>query len=228
MSTPNEIKKNIAKDWNKAFPELSIFAQNKLYKIIGPIATGIELINLPRSDDYRPHFVIYPLWKKSAAESMEYPGMLTEFKDRKGFQFDIPYSAHENYFEEVVECVKKQLPLKFYDSIILADLLTTLKNYSVNSYLAASPASLLQGRLYQFMLYCALYANNREEIERLLKYIKQKEWNVKHFAAAKIDPIIWINGLETTVNNRDQFIAQIAENKEDKKLKKLQQSELLP
>jgi hypothetical protein len=228
MSTPNAIKKNIAKDWIEAFPELSIYAQNKFYKIIGSVITGIELIALPFSEDYRPHFVICPLWEKDASKSIEYPGMMIEFKNRDGLQLNISYSNHSANFEEAVECVRHQLPINFTGNIHLGELLTVLMNYSVTSHLSASPNSLLQGRLYQFMLYCALYTNNAEQINRLLTEIKQRKWNIEHFGMAHVDPDVWITDLENTVHNHDEFMAQITRNKEDKKIKKLKQSQLLP
>ena len=58
------IKKKISDDWGNAFPQLSKYTQNKYYKILGSLLIGIELIKLPRVEEYSPHFVIYSLfWK---------------------------------------------------------------------------------------------------------------------------------------------------------------------
>ena len=57
-----DIKKQVAEDWQNAFPQLVKYAQNKYYKILGSVIVGIELIKLPKAEDYRPHFVIYSLW----------------------------------------------------------------------------------------------------------------------------------------------------------------------
>ncbi len=49
-------KKKVAAEWQSSFPELTQYAENKLYKLLGPLIIGIELIKLPRSPKYRPHF----------------------------------------------------------------------------------------------------------------------------------------------------------------------------
>jgi hypothetical protein len=47
MNIPDIIKKDIAMDWVKEFPQLTAYKHNKLFKIIGPALVGIEMIRLP-------------------------------------------------------------------------------------------------------------------------------------------------------------------------------------
>jgi hypothetical protein len=225
MSTQNEIKKKIATDWVNAFPDLSIFAQNKLYKTIGPIVSGIELINLPRSDDYRPHFVIYSLWQRTLSECLESPIVLIEFKNNKGLQFRIPYSNQDSYFEEARECVKKQLPISFQKNLSISELLSFLYEYSKKHN---SLHYLWDAELRKFVLYASLYTANKEIMDVVYNDIKVTKWHLEHFETCGVNYNSWMQEIENTLSNRDQFMAQIAANKEDKKMKKLQHSELLP
>ena len=67
-----EAKIKVKEDWINALPNLAAYAQNKLYKIVGPSVMGIELIKLPGTPEYRPHFVCYPLWKENLKECFEW------------------------------------------------------------------------------------------------------------------------------------------------------------
>jgi len=70
MRNLREIKEMVNEDWQKAFPQLTLYARNRFYKIVGPLVVGFELINIPRTEDYRPHFVCYPLWKNNIQECL--------------------------------------------------------------------------------------------------------------------------------------------------------------
>jgi len=64
MGTDKTIKKKVIEDWQNAFPQLTMYAQNKLYKIVGSCVLGIELIKSPHTESYSPYFVLYPIWKR--------------------------------------------------------------------------------------------------------------------------------------------------------------------
>jgi len=144
----NKTKKIVTKEWLRAFPSLRPYAQNKLYKVIGAFICGIELIKLPHIDSYRPHFVIYPIYKKDNKSCLDYPVLMFEFYNSKKLQ---------------------------------------------------------------------------------LNQIKQssKGWNMDMFETwyGKFD--LWFSNLEATICNREEFLKQIETNKQDKKIAKLQSSELI-
>jgi hypothetical protein len=106
-----DIQKAVGLDWQKALPQLSQYAYNKFYKIIGPVITGIELIKLPCTREYRPHFVCYPLWEDGIKNCLQYPIILQEFKGRKGLQIDIGYEKHSSSYQEALGYVKAQMPV---------------------------------------------------------------------------------------------------------------------
>jgi len=226
MSISNDIKKSIAKDWLNEFSQLSAFAQDKLYKIVGPIIIGIEVFKQPRADDYRPYFVSYPLWKSDLKNCLEEPTIIQEMRNKKGLQFDIPYSKHSNYFLEVVECTKTQVLIPFDEDINIKSLFEMINNQFTYTLVRSSPVQ--QAELYVFKLFSALYVNNEFLIKDVLSQIQKagKNWqpNLFEWKFGAFDK--WLQGLENKVNERDDFLNQIDVNKQDKKLQKLKSSEL--
>ncbi len=84
-----------------------------------------ELIKSPYKESYSPYFVIYSLWKKNVKTSLDYTVLLMGFKDRKGFQFDIPYEKHSAFFDDVVGNVKKQTLLPFDGNVSFKELMSS-------------------------------------------------------------------------------------------------------
>ncbi len=221
-----EAKKKVVEEWQNAFPQLTLYSQNKLYKIIGPIVTGIELMKLPRTEEYRPHFVIYPLWKNNAKECLDVPIILKEYYNRKGLQFSIPYEKHSIYFEEVLGSVKKETPISLAGDVSLKKLFDVIDEYSKMPPLNASPNSYLQAKLQETKLEIALCISSNSEVRNVLAQIQKRKWDIVHFAMWNIDFNEWLQGLKEKVNYSNDFFNRIAVNKQDKKLEKLQQSEL--
>jgi hypothetical protein len=117
MTINKEIKKKVIVDWQNAFPQLAMYSQDKLYKVVGPVIIGIELIKLPRTNEYRPHFVVYSLFgnkmENDVKACLSGPILLKEYSNKKGFQYDIPYEKHGAFFIDVIDSVRKQTPIAF-------------------------------------------------------------------------------------------------------------------
>lgn len=47
MKIDKELKQEINKEWQSAFPQLGSYTQNKFYKVLGTLIVGIELIKVP-------------------------------------------------------------------------------------------------------------------------------------------------------------------------------------
>lgn len=227
MAIDKELKKKVTKDWLNAFPKLSAFAQNKLYKIAGPTIIGIELIKLPYSEEYRPHFVIYSLWKNSIKSCLEYSILMQEFYNNKKLQLNLPYEDISSKYKEAQSIVSNSLKISFEGSIsldrfyaLIDDVFQNDIAYKVHSGKIAS--------LFELKFYAALYTGNQIQVENVLNQIQQgsKNWNMQMFETwyGKFDT--WLNGLQERVNNREEFLNQIAANKKDKKLEILKSSEL--
>lgn len=224
MAIDKEIKRKVSEDWLNAFSGLSAFAQNKLYKVVGPFIVGIELVKLPHSEDYRPYFVLYPLWKSSLKTCLDSPVILSEIINKKGLQFSIPYLKHNSYFIEAVECLKEQIPVSLNSDVTLRslyDLIDSCFNDVLNKSNSAQ-----QAKLFELKFYTSLYVGS--QIQNVLNKIDQssKSWNMSMFETryGKFD--LWFKGLQENVSNREAFLAQIECNRKDKKVAKLQSAGL--
>ena len=222
-----EIKKRISKEWLNAFPELSAYTQSKLYKIAGCCIIGIELIKLPRVEDYRPHFVVYPLWKADLNDCLNSPVILLEVLNKKGLQFSIPYAKHSNYLNEAVECFKKQIPFSMNGDVTLKSLFDLVNSLFNDILVKSNPRE--QAILFELKFYVALYIDDKNQIRNVINQIQKesKSWNMQMFEMwyGKFD--LWLQSFEENISRRNELIKQIANNKQHKKIDQLKCSELI-
>lgn len=221
------IKKEIINNWSNHFIDLSIYSQNKIYKIIGSFILGIEILSIPRSEKFRPIFVCYPLWRENVKKCLDEPIFTKELHNNKGFQLDIPFKQHDISFREAVECTKIQAPILSEQKKSIKQVIKTIDEQFSQILIKNSPVG--QAKLFEAKLMGALYVNDINIVEEVLNEIKKesKTWkpNLFEWKFGKVEE--WIAGLEKKVNNRDDFINKIEINKKDKKLSKLKQFELL-
>lgn len=222
----NNIKKEIINNWSNDFANLSVYVQNKLYKICGAFVLGIEILSLPRTEDYKPIFVCYPLWKSEVKQCLDEPIFIQEIYNKKGFQFNIPYTKHIVFFQEAVECTKKQAPILLQQNVSLKQLFETIDKQFSQGIVRASPVG--QIKLIEAKLLGALYVNDLNKCNsvftELNKSVKNYDPNFLEWKYGKLD--IWLQNLQTSITNRDEFLKQIEKNKQDKKISKLQSFEL--
>lgn len=221
-----EIKKKVAEDWVKAFPQLTLYEKNKLYKVVGPVIIGIEMIKLPRTEEYRPHFVMYSLWNKDIKANFYFPIVLKEYYNKNGTQYSIPYEKHIAFFSDVLESIKKQNILPFDGDVHFRKMISAINEYSKTPPLSAAPNSYLQAVLQEAILKITLFIN-KDEAQIILKLINKKSWDANHFEACGMEISKWLHNLEQTISDRDEFLKQIEINQQDKKIAKLKRSELI-
>lgn len=226
MAIDKETKKKVIDDWQNAFPQLSFYTQNKLYKVVGSIIIGLELIKSPFTDAYSPYFVIYPLWKEGIKASLDYPILLKDFKNKKDFQYDVPFEKQSSFFNDVLDSIKKQSPLPFEGNVSLKKIMFVLDEYSKTPPLSAAPTSYLQAVLKEAKLKIALSISS-EEAQNVLAQIKRRIWDVNHFKAFSVDVNEWLQSLQEVITNRDEFLKQIEINKQEKKIAQLKSSQLI-
>jgi hypothetical protein len=223
-----EIKKRVTEEWLSSVPQLSAFAQHKLYRIVGCAIIGIELVKLPKVEDYRPHFVLYPLWKSDLKNCLDSPIILMEISNKKGLQFSIPYLKHNSYFNEAIECSKKQIPILWSENIALKSLFDLVDSRFNDILIKSNSAQ--QAKLFELKFYTALYTGSQFQIQNILNQIQQasKNWNMQMFEVwyGKFDT--WLKGLQEKVNSREKILKQIEANKQDKKILQLKSSEFTP
>jgi hypothetical protein len=223
----SKTKRHITEEWLKAFPDLSAYSQNKLYKTIGAFICGVELINLPRSENYRPHFVIYTLFKKDIKSCLEYPALVFEFFDDKKLQLDLPYNDISGHYIAAQNLISQNLKIPFDKNVSLQQFNELINNVILNDPIYKSHPGKIAS-LLELKFYAALYVGDKIQAEKILNQIQfeSKTWNMQLFETwyGKFD--MWIKELQKTIFNRELFLKQIEENRNDKKIIQLKNSEL--
>lgn len=224
----SKLKNNVKDAWLGAFPSLTAYNQSKLYKIIGPFICGIELINLPHSEKYRPHFVMYPLYRKDIKSCLNYPAVMFEFYNNKNLQFDLAYTGMGDDLTEALSIVSTSVQISFQNDVSLNSFYSLLdyvqKIDTTYKTVAGRNASLLE-----VMFYGTLYVGSEIETQNILDRIEQssKNWNMKIFESWFGNFGLWFQELQNIASSRDFFLDQIRSNKLDKKISKLNSSELI-
>jgi hypothetical protein len=227
MTIPNEIKNNIAKDWIIEFPQLVAYTNNKLYKVVGPVVTGIEILRLPGVEPkFRPMFVCYPLWRGDIKVCLDGPLILQEFYDKRGFQLNISYLKYKDFITDAIVYAKQQIAIPLNGDVKSSDFFKMISLRFKDSVPKFSPPAQLQ--LFELMYYTALYVNDTERIEEILTKIQsfKPKWPTQLFESKYGSYEGWLKGLHEQSENRDKFLCQIQKNLSDKKLSKLSFSNL--
>ena len=226
MAIDKKAKKSVIEDWRKSFPYLTSYAANKFYKLVGPVLIGLDVIKLPMSEEYRPHFVIYPLWRRDIRTCLDTPIIMKEFHDKKGFQYSISYDRHSVFFAEVLEAIMKQTPLSLDEkSISLKKLIAVMNERSTSPPLSRAPNSYLQAELMASAFKAALFVSPKEA-QIKLDEINKRNWDANNFKAFGFDVANWLQDLRGQMDNREDFLRQIQTNKLDRKVSQLRASEL--
>ena len=223
----SDAKKEVVENWSASFLDLSVYGRNKLFKICGPFLLGIEITSLPGvTKKYRPHFVVYPLWKMSITQCVEEPVFTQEICNKRGFQFSISYADHARFFQEAVECTKRQASILGHDHVSISQLFEVFDQQFSQTLIMTSPVG--QAKLYEAKLLGALYVNDMSLAGQVLSAINNASihWSLSLFEwkYGKLD--VWLQGLQEMLVSRDGFLKQIEANRQDKKISQLQSSEL--
>ncbi len=227
----NSKTKNIIKEeWIKAFPNLTAYTQNRLYKVVGAFILGIELIKLPRVDNYRPHFAIYPLFRKGIENCLKIPFILDQYYDERGMQLSLPYDNNSKIkiVQNIINNTSKlDLNLSSYK---LSNFFNLAEYYLYNHpdiWYRNHPGK--RALLFELKLYAALYVGNETEINIVISEILEEsaKWNMQLFETWFGNFETWFQNLNTLILNRIEFLKQIDTNKHEKKIAKLCNSELI-
>ncbi|ATA71367.1 hypothetical protein [Capnocytophaga sputigena] len=227
MKIDRELKQEINKEWQSAFPQLGSYTQNKFFKVLGTLIVGIELIKVPFMEQYRPHFVIYTLFDKDLGTNLSEEILLQEFYNKKGFQCDIPYLKHNEYFKEVVSCIDKQLPISLEVDIQIDKINVLLESYIRKApFNGGATNSFSYAKYQEIKMKIALYLN-KERAQQVFRDIYNVKWDNKSFEESNGSINSWLVSLQEVIDNRDTFLRQIEINKQSKKILKLPYSEIV-
>lgn len=226
-----EQKKALIENWQNAFPCLTKYDSDRFLKIIGPLIVGIQLIKLPRTDEYRPCLVFYPLFGNKLGSDIKSclsgPVLIKDFKDARGFQYSISYSQDIEVLNELYKNIIAQLPLPLDRDVKLYEMISAIDNYIITSPLSTMQGSYLLAALYEVKLKIALYVST-DEAQKVVEEVKAKDWNLDQFSSYGIDYNNWIISLQEAIINRAKLLSLIDLNKKQGKIAELKQSQLLP
>ena len=222
MNNLTEVKK----DW-KSIPYFKQYTPTKYYAILGCFVVGFNLISIPGHGEYRPHFVIYPLWKNTLKEVFSYPFVCLSVKDNKNLDYDIPYINHHCYFIKLISYCKEQFEFIFHNDINAREIYNFFYHYSKSYYINNLRNKVL---LFECELFFSLYMNNLIGIEKVLNRIEEDsdKLNMKKIDYWGKTYDEWLEGLISMTNDRDSFLKQIETNINSEKLRKLPRYNLIP
>lgn len=225
MILDKKLKDQTDLDWQLAFPELTLQAKSKLYKILGPVVVGLDLKKIPYSDEYRPYFVVYPLWKEDVKSCLNAPIILKQHYDRRGFQYSIPFQGDGVLFADAVNSVRNNTPISFDRDISLAEMFQAIDNRTKEAPLEAAPNSYLQAVMQASKLEIALFLD-KGLAQTIFFEISQRNWDLNHFAVCGVNLKDWLHSLQREIDTQSAFLKQIELNTQDRKLLRLKRSEL--
>lgn len=223
MSITNSDIKNAYLVWKEYFPELAFVGKNRLLRGIGPFLIGYELVRLRGDERYRPHFVLYGLWGRTHESGpiaiLEGPDILYEYHDERNLQINIDYLQSTEGLLPTLDYVKSQDGLITSSIITLDDILAFLERTKARREFR--DVAFQVGAIYGCMVAATVYFGDRVKGNRLIDEVKilAQNWNPDHFKCWKPDLNLWFAELEEKVCNSEVFIAEVEENKKDKRLK---------
>jgi len=225
MSLSGVEKKHVTNSWLESFPQLTAYSQVKLYKVLGPVIIGIEIIKLPQTEEYRPHFVIYPLWKVDEEKCLEMPVVIKDIKKKNGFQLDIPYKDNEKWKKEAFDCTSNQV-ISLNGDVTIDDLFELVADVLTTGRKGPIP----EANAFEAKLFTSVYLGDWMRTEKILDELSEvgPTWPPFGFDFMYGPFDQWYKSLEEKVRNRDLFLNQISQNLLSPKLSKLKRSELIP
>jgi len=228
MSISKESKKKVEETWLKAFPQLNKFSGSRFFKIIGPFIAGIELLNAWGVNNYKPYFVLYPLWENNIDKCLDKPIVLNTLRNKKGISISLPYEWDDKLLGEFIANLGPQILLSLNKDVFLTEVSAAIDLYWQDPGVKAQ-SSHMRAHLLSSSFFAALYVNNRAEVERILASVllESQSWNMQNFIHFFGDFQSWLDGLYMQIGKRDEFISKIKGNGMHKKIKDLQFSELV-
>lgn len=223
-------KKEILRAWNVYFPTLKPVGNNKLLKIVGPVLYGFELIFVNNMRWYKPHIVIYSLlgnrFGKDIKSVFASPVLNYIFRDDKNLDISVSYADHNKLLEGIMDYNYLNSVIPFNEDVKLEafrNLIYKHPSYSNYSSITINHANLLH---LDFLL--SMYIENNNAIDEIINKIilSSKKWKMELFESVYGNFDLWIYKLKEYSSYRSEYIQTIEENKNNKKLIKLNFSEL--
>lgn len=205
------IKNKVIKMWLDNFPGLSKYRGTKVYTKVGPVICGFEFISLPFVKEFRPHFVLYPLYRENIKECFMYPELMFEIENVSGpgkhNQYNLPYEVESNLLMCAINDAKQEIGFSF-DSVVHISQINKLFDNQIE--LGIRLQDLIEAK-YLFNLVLS-----EENAKKIMLDIKKKYKNIDK---------IWLSNLEGVC--RGDLVSKIKNNSNDDVLRKLNAVDLV-
>lgn len=219
-------KKEIYKLWGEAFPRLTAFSPTAFYMTLDIAVIGIRLIPLIGGEEYRPHFMCYPLWRENNKMNMNESIFMQQMYDAKKMQLDVSYMANPDAIKKAIDLTGKQIGTCVQEQVSVKDIFGILKWYFSYTLVQSSP--ILQSGLLEYEFMIALYLNDPSFIDKVKTEITKisDSWDPKYFEwrYGKVED--WRQRLFDRKENRDAFLQQVQKNINDGKIAKLSRAHM--
>lgn len=217
----------IGKLWLQRFQGLKFYSNGKLYQVLGPAISGLELIRLPFGSGYRPHFVVYPLWRGDLKICLKYPVFMCEFYDLRGRQFNLPFEDPNEKYKAAQEIIFKEVGKMLGGDFDFVSCEAMISEFPMREpTYGRHPARFVE--LLELRLSMALYVDDTSTVSRVLSEIKKfsrsSDLKVMHDWFGDFDQ--WMTALERRVENPGDFLGALAENRGHPKIARLMVSEI--
>ncbi|MBC8602844.1 hypothetical protein H8784_14085 [Parabacteroides acidifaciens] len=220
-------KKEIYKLWGEAFPCLTAFSPTAFYMTLDIAVIGIRLMPLIGGEEYRPHFMCYPLWRENNNMNMKDGIFMQQMYNAKKMQLDVSYLANQDTIKKAIDLTGKQIGTCVQDQVSVKDIFGILKWYF--SYILVQSSPILQSKVLEYEFMIALYINNPNFIDKVKTEITKisNSWDPNYFEwrHGKIED--WRQRLFDRLENRDAFLLQIQKNINDGKIAKLPRAHMI-
>lgn len=228
MVVSPETKRSVVTDWGRAFPDLRKVGGRRLLRIVGPLLIGLEIVTGPQ-DSYRLYNVVYPLWRKSLKDCLDYPEVLHELEDERGLQMFIEYKKHEKLSPKVLRSVEGDTLVEFSGNVSLSGLIKSIEKYG-QTYMIRAQGAHARARLLRFICLCSLYVDRMDLVANILNTIhaEKSQWDMKRFEALLGDFDEWFNSIVALVESDGKLQEAVDLNANEPKLAKLSRASLTP
>lgn len=227
--------KDVIKKWNEEFPILKRYTKQGLF-----LKTEFLLIGLSFAKDrwgepeYDFEMEIYPLWSKYRLHNL-WPlfhiGCRKEIRVSTGFFISsksISLKENEILLNQIYEEVRSSFGDMFSYEISIHIIINWGYKYVSRCDNILNPIE--DQNLFELLFATALFyedCNLFEETERLLRK-RMKKWDTKHFEVLfRMSKEQWVEEMLKRFSNREIFMSIIEENRQNPKVKKLNEAHII-
>ena len=217
----------IVKMWSVEYPQLSIYTQQILLMVAGPLAMGMFFKKDGRN--YRIHWAIFPLWNDELDLSPKYAAIFEPLRDKNSHPLDIPLDLHEHYYLRDVEYINEQFGALINREIKLSDIIYFLygeidRVYYLNRFHESRTI------IYELLLGIAVFLEDEDLKENIKSDINKvgDRWSRERFKNVHAKTYErWREELDLQFGDRESFMEKVRANASTPRIANLNRSVII-